>query len=81
MAEERRVTAKTLFLGFAGMIAAAAIWSIWGDDETPADQEGVPSGSLYPGDEASSDELRELIAAHLRPGPRYGSINSADSPV
>ncbi|PYH36391.1 uncharacterized protein BO87DRAFT_374737 [Aspergillus neoniger CBS 115656] len=39
---DRALNSKNLFLGFAGMVTAAAAWAIWGGDMFPA--EADPTG-------------------------------------
>ncbi|KAB8239732.1 hypothetical protein ETB97_008103 [Aspergillus alliaceus] len=39
---DRAMHSKNLFLGFAGMVTAAAAWAIWGSDMFPTESD--PSG-------------------------------------
>lgn len=41
---DRAMNSKNLFLGFAGMISAAAVWAIWGNDMFPAEQDPTGGG-------------------------------------
>ncbi|KAL4869446.1 hypothetical protein BDV12DRAFT_81837 [Aspergillus spectabilis] len=78
---DRALNSKNLFLGFAGMVTAAAAWCIWGNDIFPAesDPEGDPANwtldemrrwlrarGLMPDDKATREELLERIQANLR---------------
>ncbi|KAL4765936.1 uncharacterized protein BDW70DRAFT_126937 [Aspergillus foveolatus] len=42
---DRAMNSKNLFLGFVGMVTAAAAWSIWGNEMFPAedDPKGDPA--------------------------------------
>ncbi|GFN12947.1 Ish1 domain-containing protein [Aspergillus tubingensis] len=78
---DRALNSKNLFLGFAGMVTAAAAWAIWGGDMFPAeaDPTGDPENwtademrtwlrvrGLLPSESASRDELLERIKANMR---------------
>ncbi|KAE8324869.1 hypothetical protein BDV39DRAFT_113834 [Aspergillus sergii] len=82
---DRAMHSKNLFLGFAGMVTAAAAWAIWGSDIFPAESD--PTGDpetwtaeemkrwlsnrgLMPNNEATREELLERIKANLRIPPR-----------
>lgn len=75
------MNSKNLFLGFAGMISAAAVWAIWGNDMFPAEQD--PTGDpedwtadelkrwlrlrdLLPNARATREELLEQVKANFR---------------
>ncbi|KAL3465558.1 hypothetical protein BJX64DRAFT_285489 [Aspergillus heterothallicus] len=85
---DRALNSKNLFLGFAGMVTAAAAWAIWGNEMFPAesDPQGDPGSwtldemrrwlrarGLMPHEKATREELLERIRANLRPGPRTQS--------
>ncbi|KAL3487347.1 hypothetical protein BJX62DRAFT_9348 [Aspergillus germanicus] len=42
---DRAMNSKNLVLGFAGMVTAAAVWAIWGNEMFPAesDPQGDPA--------------------------------------
>ncbi|KAB8249997.1 hypothetical protein BDV35DRAFT_116057 [Aspergillus flavus] len=78
---DRAMHSKNLFLGFAGMVTAAAAWAIWGSDIFPAESD--PTGDpetwtveemkrwlsnrgLMPNNEATREELLERVKANLR---------------
>ncbi|KAJ5225394.1 hypothetical protein N7468_006619 [Penicillium chermesinum] len=78
---DRALHSKNLFLGFAGMVTAAAAWSIWGGDVFPteADPTGDPENwtieemkrwlrarALMPSENATRADLLERIKANLR---------------
>lgn len=42
---DRAMHSKNLFLGFAGMVTAAAAWAIWGSDIFPAESD--PTGGKH----------------------------------
>ncbi|PYH47413.1 Ish1 domain-containing protein [Aspergillus saccharolyticus JOP 1030-1] len=78
---DRALNSKNLFLGFTGMVTAAAVWAIWGSDMFPAepDPTGDPetwshdemrrwlrARGLLPHDSATREELLERIKANLR---------------
>ncbi|KAJ5895235.1 hypothetical protein N7495_006926 [Penicillium taxi] len=78
---DRALNSKNLFLGFAGMVTAAAAWSIWGTDMLPAqdDPTGDPENwtaddmkrwlrarGLLPNESATRDELLERVKVNLR---------------
>ncbi|KAB8275808.1 hypothetical protein F9C07_2230798 [Aspergillus flavus] len=82
---DRAMHSKNLFLGFAGMVTAAAAWAIWGSDIFPAESD--PTGDpetwtveemkrwlsnrgLMPNNEATREELLERVKANLRIPPR-----------
>ncbi|KAB8217468.1 hypothetical protein RU639_010902 [Aspergillus parasiticus] len=82
---DRAMHSKNLFLGFAGMVTAAAAWVIWGSDIFPAESD--PTGDpetwtaeemkrwlsnrgLMPNNEATREELLERVKANLRIPPR-----------
>ncbi|KAL4740639.1 hypothetical protein BDV11DRAFT_168933 [Aspergillus similis] len=43
---DRAMNSKNLFLGFVGMVTAAAAWSIWGNEMFPPEDD--PKGGKYP---------------------------------
>ncbi|KAE8358654.1 hypothetical protein BDV27DRAFT_65860 [Aspergillus caelatus] len=78
---DRAMHSKNLFLGFAGMVTAAAAWAIWGSDIFPAESD--PTGDpetwtaeemkrwlrnrgLMPNNDATREELLERVIANLR---------------
>ncbi|PGH05409.1 STE24 endopeptidase [Blastomyces parvus] len=78
---DKALNSKNLFLGFAGLVTAAAVWTIWGGDMFPAepDPTGNPenwsieelrrwlsSRGLLPSSTASKEELVERVMANLR---------------
>ncbi|PYH92356.1 hypothetical protein BO71DRAFT_383785 [Aspergillus ellipticus CBS 707.79] len=78
---DRALNSKNLFLGFAGMVTAAAAWAIWGNDMFPAeaDPTGDPENwtademqrwlrarGLLPSAGSTREELLERIKANLR---------------
>ncbi|PKY02111.1 hypothetical protein P168DRAFT_292217 [Aspergillus campestris IBT 28561] len=78
---DRALHSKNLFMGFAGMVTAAAAWAIWGNDMFPeqADPTGDPeqwtvdemrrwlrARGLMPDGKATRDELLERVKANLR---------------
>ncbi|OOF97887.1 hypothetical protein ASPCADRAFT_2956 [Aspergillus carbonarius ITEM 5010] len=78
---DRALNSKNLFLGFTGMVTAAAVWAIWGSDMFPAasDPTGDPENwtvdemlrwlrvrGLLPNEHATREELLERIKANLR---------------
>ncbi|KAL4890945.1 hypothetical protein BDV59DRAFT_75897 [Aspergillus ambiguus] len=82
---DRATNSKNLFLGFAGMVTAAAAWSIWGSDMFPA--EADPTGDpetwtaeemkrwlrvrgLLPNENATRKELLERVKANIRVPPK-----------
>ncbi|KAK2789915.1 hypothetical protein FQN53_000968 [Emmonsiellopsis sp. PD_33] len=82
---DKALNSKNLFLGFAGIVTAAAAFSIWGGDMFPAQQD--PTGNpenwtidelrrwlnargLLPSQNASREDLIERVKANLRPPPR-----------
>ncbi|KAE8383023.1 hypothetical protein BDV26DRAFT_196701 [Aspergillus bertholletiae] len=82
---DRAMHSKNLFLGFAGMVTAAAAWAIWGSDMFPAESDptGDPENwtaeemkrwlrnrGLMPNEESTREELLERIKANLRIPPR-----------
>ncbi|KAL3450100.1 hypothetical protein BJX65DRAFT_305561 [Aspergillus insuetus] len=36
---DRAMNSKNLVLGFAGMVTAAAVWAIWGNEMFPAESD------------------------------------------
>ncbi|KAL5359206.1 hypothetical protein BJX96DRAFT_55226 [Aspergillus floccosus] len=85
---DRAMHSKNLFLGFAGMVTAAAAWAIWGSDIFPA--EADPTGDperwtvdemkrwlrargLLPNENATREELLERVKANMRVPPRSTS--------
>ncbi|PGH15663.1 hypothetical protein AJ79_02257 [Helicocarpus griseus UAMH5409] len=82
---DKALNSKNLVLGFAGIVSAAAAWSIWGGDMFPAepDPTGNPetwtieelrrwlnSRGLLPSGKASREDLIERVKANLRSPPR-----------
>ncbi|PYI06562.1 hypothetical protein BO78DRAFT_343046 [Aspergillus sclerotiicarbonarius CBS 121057] len=78
---DRALNSKNLFLGFTGMVTAAAVWAIWGSDMFPAESDptGDPENwtademlrwlrvrGLLPNENATREELLERIKANLR---------------
>ncbi|KLJ07006.1 STE24 endopeptidase [Blastomyces silverae] len=78
---DKALNSKNLFLGFAGLVTAAAAWTIWGGDMFPAepDPTGNPenwsieelrrwlsSRGLLPSSAASREDLIERVKANLR---------------
>ncbi|KAL5341318.1 hypothetical protein BJX70DRAFT_65854 [Aspergillus crustosus] len=77
---DRALNSKNLFLGFAGMVTAAAAYSIWGNEIFPAESDPKdPSNwtldemrrwlrarGLLPDDKATREQLLERIQANLR---------------
>ncbi|EEQ88580.1 STE24 endopeptidase [Blastomyces dermatitidis ER-3] len=78
---DKALNSKNLFLGFAGLVTAAAAWTIWGGDMFPAepDPTGNPenwsieelrrwlsSRGLLPSSTASREDLVERVKANLR---------------
>ncbi|KAL3262669.1 CobW/HypB/UreG, nucleotide-binding domain family protein [Aspergillus niger] len=45
---DRALNSKNLFLGFAGMVTAAAAWAIWGSDVFPAEADPTGGTDRYP---------------------------------
>ncbi|PIG89985.1 hypothetical protein AARAC_005429 [Aspergillus arachidicola] len=69
---DRAMHSKNLFLGFAGMVTAAAAWVIW-DPETWTAEEmkrWLSNRGLMPNNEATREELLERVKANLRIPPR-----------
>ncbi|OJJ59929.1 hypothetical protein ASPSYDRAFT_912800 [Aspergillus sydowii CBS 593.65] len=81
---DRAMHSKNLFLGFAGMVTAAAAWAIWGNEIFPAesDPKGDPANwtleemrrwlrarGLMPDHKATREELLERIRANVRHPP------------
>ncbi|PGH30551.1 STE24 endopeptidase [[Emmonsia] crescens] len=81
---DKALNSKNLFLGFAGLVTAAAVWSIWGGDMFPAESD--PTGNpdnwtieelrrwlslrgLLPSSTASREDLIERVKANLRHPP------------
>ncbi|KAL2215552.1 hypothetical protein M432DRAFT_642584 [Thermoascus aurantiacus ATCC 26904] len=82
---DRALNSKSLLLGFAGIVTAAAAWGIWGGDMFPAepDPTGNPENwtteelkrwlrnrSLLPNEDATRESLLERVKANMRPPPR-----------
>jgi len=82
---DRALQSRNAFLGFAGIVTAAAAWGIWGGDMFPAakDPTGDPSmweepelrrwlqaRGLLPSGKATREELIERVKANLRPEAR-----------
>ncbi|KAL4979728.1 hypothetical protein BDW66DRAFT_95446 [Aspergillus desertorum] len=82
---DRAMNSKNLFLGFVGMVTAAAAWSIWGNEMFPAedDPKGDPGNwtldemrrwlrarGLMPDRKATREELLERIRANLQYQPK-----------
>ncbi|KAF2169048.1 hypothetical protein M409DRAFT_21057 [Zasmidium cellare ATCC 36951] len=78
---DRALNSKNLFFGFAGLISAATIWSIWGQDMFPKEEDpkGEPetwteeqmkrwltSRNLMAGNTATREELLARVKANLR---------------
>ncbi|KAI0122984.1 hypothetical protein BJ170DRAFT_119893 [Xylariales sp. AK1849] len=55
---DNAMRSKNAVLGFAGIVAAAAVWTIWGQDMFPAGSD--PTGNP---DDWTRDELRRWLAA------------------
>ncbi|TVY81601.1 hypothetical protein LSUE1_G003558 [Lachnellula suecica] len=55
---DRAMNSKNTFLAFAGVVTAASIWTIWGQDLFP--KESDPTGAP---EEWSHEELRRWLAA------------------
>ncbi|KAH8428659.1 Ish1 domain-containing protein [Aspergillus melleus] len=85
---DKAMQSKNLFLGFAGMVTAAAVWAIWGNDIIPAepDPTGDPNNwtaeemrrwlharGLVPNESSTREELLERVKANLRVPRRSGS--------
>ncbi|KAH6673193.1 hypothetical protein B0J14DRAFT_592704 [Halenospora varia] len=63
---DRALNSKNTFLAFAGVVTAAAVFSIWGQDMFPqaSDPKGDPETWTH-------DELRRWLAArNLHPNPK-----------
>ncbi|KAL4966289.1 Ish1 domain-containing protein [Aspergillus stella-maris] len=58
---DRALNSKNLFIGFAGMVTAAAAWSIWGNEMFPAETD--PRGGEYPfhPEDWTLDEMRRWL--------------------
>ncbi|KAK4952186.1 hypothetical protein LTR10_010108 [Elasticomyces elasticus] len=78
---DKAMNSKNLFLGFAGLITAVSVWSIWGGDIFPqaADPKGEPetwseedmkrwlnSRNLMAGSTATREELLARVKANMR---------------
>ncbi|KAK5675798.1 hypothetical protein LTR97_012591 [Elasticomyces elasticus] len=78
---DKAMNSKNLFLGFAGLITAVSVWSIWGGDMFPqaADPKGEPetwsedemkrwlnSRNLMAGSTATREELLARVKANMR---------------
>ncbi|KAL4982958.1 hypothetical protein BDW68DRAFT_182076 [Aspergillus falconensis] len=62
---DRAMNSKNLFLGFVGMVTAAAAWSIWGHEMFPAEDD--PKGGKYPANWTLEEMRRWLRARGLIP--------------
>ncbi|RDW93851.1 Ish1 domain-containing protein [Aspergillus mulundensis] len=62
---DRAMNSKNLFLGFVGMVTAAAVWSIWGNEMFPAEDD--PKGGKYPSTWTLEEMRRWLRARGLMP--------------
>ncbi|KAK5711218.1 hypothetical protein LTR17_018510 [Elasticomyces elasticus] len=78
---DKAMNSKNLFLGFAGLITAVSVWSIWGGDMFPqaADPKGEPetwsedemkrwlnARNLMAGSTATREELLARVKANMR---------------
>ncbi|KAF2725628.1 hypothetical protein K431DRAFT_336130 [Polychaeton citri CBS 116435] len=79
---DRAMNSRNFFLGFAGIVTAAAAWSIWGQGDMfpkEADPKGDPqewtddellrwlrNRNLYPTGKETRDELLARVEANLR---------------
>ncbi|KAM0813541.1 hypothetical protein AB5N19_13536 [Seiridium cardinale] len=78
---DNALRSKNAFLGFAGIVTAAAAWAIWGGDMFPAaaDPTGNPEGwtkselrrwlaarNLHPQDGDTREQLLERVKANMR---------------
>ncbi|KAK3647050.1 hypothetical protein LTR56_008216 [Elasticomyces elasticus] len=78
---DKAMNSKNLFLGFAGLITAVSVWSIWGGDMFPqaADPKGEPetwsedemkrwlnSRNLMAGSTSTREELLARVKANMR---------------
>ncbi|KAI9036974.1 Ish1 domain-containing protein [Aspergillus affinis] len=84
---DKAMQSKNLFLGFAGMVTAAAVWAIWGKDiTTQPDPTGDPNNwtademrrwlharGLLPNESSTREELLERVKANLRVPRRSAS--------
>ncbi|KAL1304777.1 hypothetical protein AAFC00_003712 [Neodothiora populina] len=78
---DKALNSKNLFIGFTGLVSAAAMWSIWGGDLFP--QEPDPKGdpekwteeemkrwlnkrNLMAGNTATREELIARVKANMR---------------
>ncbi|OJI81384.1 Ish1 domain-containing protein [Aspergillus vadensis CBS 113365] len=63
---DRALNSKNLFLGFAGMVTAAAAWAIWGGDMFPAEADptggtGSNSSVVVDPENWTADEMRTWL--------------------
>ncbi|PGH18186.1 hypothetical protein AJ80_04573 [Polytolypa hystricis UAMH7299] len=83
---DKALHSKNLFLGFVGIVTAAAAWSIWGGEMFPSEPD--PTGvdpedwtvdelrrwlkarGLLPSHRSSRKDLVERVKANMRPPPR-----------
>ncbi|KGM92169.1 uncharacterized protein PADG_11707 [Paracoccidioides brasiliensis Pb18] len=65
---DKALNSKNLFLGFAGLVTAAAAWSIWGGEMFPAaDSLSAPTGDP---ENWTIEELRRWLSSRgLLPSP------------
>ncbi|KAK4467147.1 hypothetical protein QBC42DRAFT_257831 [Cladorrhinum samala] len=78
---DNALKSRNAFLAFTGLVTAAAVWTIWGEDMFPAspDPKGEPetwtkdemrrwlaARNLYPHDSDTREQLLERIKANLR---------------
>ncbi|WPH03679.1 Hypothetical protein R9X50_00656200 [Acrodontium crateriforme] len=78
---DRAMNSKNMFIGFAGIVTAAAAWSIWGGDIFPKqpDPKGNPEDwtldemrrwldnrNLMAGSSATREELLARVMANFR---------------
>ncbi|KAG9239670.1 hypothetical protein BJ875DRAFT_447332 [Amylocarpus encephaloides] len=78
---DKALTSKNAVLAFAGVVTAAAAWSIWGQDIFP--KESDPTGNpetwtleelrrwlaarnLHPNSKGSKEQLLERVKANMR---------------
>ncbi|KAK4223537.1 hypothetical protein QBC38DRAFT_487493 [Podospora fimiseda] len=78
---DNALRSKNAFLAFAGLVTAAAVWGIWGEDMFPPspDPKGEPESwtkdemkrwlaarNLHPQDSDSREQLLERIKLNMR---------------